>query len=244
MCFDVQATFEAQIKRAQTASKLSEAEKSILETEVQLPAFHLSGFSHPKMLIYTSHQPYTPLVAQWGLIPRWVKSEQQAESIQNKTLNARIETIHEKPSFRQLTSNNRCVIPVNGFFEYHYENSKAHPYFIYSDRIEFYLGGLWDEWVNTASGEIIFTFSILTTKANELMSKIHNNPKLKESRMPFMIESNNIDDWLNKELNSKNISRFPLVKSNQLKAHQVMPLKGKLSLGNVPQVNAPIHLFD
>lgn len=75
-------------------------------------------------------KPFMPTVAKWGLIPNWVKDLDTANKIRNKTINARGESIFEKPSFKNSARTKRCLIYVNGFYEHHYFNEKTYPYYI------------------------------------------------------------------------------------------------------------------
>lgn len=124
---------------------------------------------------------------QWGLIPSWSKDPK----IGNKLINARGETISEKPSFRGGFKYKRCLIPADGFYEWKVqEGTKTKtPYFIHlKDRKPFALAGLWDEW-QSPSGESLRTCTIITTTPNELMSNLHN-------RMPLILKKKHFSDWL------------------------------------------------
>jgi putative SOS response-associated peptidase YedK len=124
----------------------------------------------------------------WGLIPSWSKDP----TIANKLINARGETVAEKPSFRGSFKYKRCLIPADGFYEWKTETGQKAktPYFIHmKDRKPFAFAGLWDEW-HSPDGDILRTCTIITTTPNELMSKLHN-------RMPVIIDRGNFTDWLN-----------------------------------------------
>lgn len=94
------------------------------------PLYHVSGFVHPELPAITDELPTEIVELKWGLIPFWVKDEVSAIKISNQTLNARGETIFEKPSFRDSAKNKRCLIIVDGFFEYQHRGGKTHPHFI------------------------------------------------------------------------------------------------------------------
>ena len=101
MCYDVKATLEAQLKRADRKGDRAAVEE-IMERLIpftDLPLYHASGFSHPEMLIYTDTDPNFPEVATWGLIPHWVQDDEAAKKLWNNTLNAKGETIFSKPAF-------------------------------------------------------------------------------------------------------------------------------------------------
>ena len=247
MCYDIKASLEAQLSRARRKND-TQAVKEILEKLIpltNLPIYHASGFSHPELLIYTDRFPEFPEVATWGLVPHWVRDEQELKKQWNNTLNARGETIFEKPSFRTSAKNNRCLIYVDGFYEHHHYNGKTYPFYIYrKDNQPMALAGLWSEWKNPDTGGILNTFSIVTTKGNALMAKIHNNPKLQEPRMPVILPTALEDKWLNSindELDIKAIQElireYP---EDELQGHTVAKLRGKEYAGNVETISEKV----
>ncbi len=146
------------------------------------PHYFVSGFEHPELLIITERGLGC---SEWGLIPSWAKTAQQAVDIQPKTLNARSETAFEKPSFKQSIFSQRCLIGVDGFFEWRTFDKTKYPYFIYTQQDELLtLGGIYSLWVDQTTGEQRSTFSIITTEANAVMGNIHNTKK----RMPLIFE--------------------------------------------------------
>ncbi|MCU4177196.1 SOS response-associated peptidase [Carboxylicivirga sp. N1Y90] len=243
MCYDIKSKLETQLKRAKHYNN----EAWIAELEKELKPYldndhhHASGFTHPTVLIYTCDKPYEPLPFQWGLVPYWTKDELKKNQIWNKTINARSETIFEKPSFKKAAANQRCLVYIDGFYEHHHYNGKAYPYYIYRlDGQPLVLGGLYDQWLNVESGELLNTFSVVTTKANDLMRQIHNNPKLAEPRMPLIFNTDESADlWMspsNDTANSLEDLFMPLA-DGVLGAHTVAPLRGKNALGNVCEVS-------
>ena len=125
---------------------------------------------------------YTAGYFRWGLIPGWAKDA----SMGTKLINARAETAHEKPSFRDAYRKRRCLIPISGFYEW---NESKQPFWITSTNSGFLsLAGLWESWISS-NGEEIKTCAILTTKANKDLSEIH-------SRMPVILSDSNIKNWL------------------------------------------------
>lgn len=200
MCYDIKVRLEAQLKRARKRNDVQEIDEIIknLVPLTDLPLYHSSGFSHPAILIYTDRSPDFPEVATWGLVPHWVKDNEQRNKLWNNTLNARGESIFEKPSFKNSAKNNRCIVYVDGFYEHHHFKGKTYPYYIYSKNTEpLALAGLWSEWKDPVTGETINTFSIVTTAGNKMMARIHNNPKLNEPRMPVILPQELEDKWLN-----------------------------------------------
>ena len=124
----------------------------------------------------------------WGLIPSWSKDP----AIANKLINARGETVAEKPSFHGSFKYKRCLIPADGFYEWKAQvgQKTKTPYFIHmKDRKPFAFAGLWDEW-HSPDGDTLRTCTIITTAPNELMSTLHN-------RMPVILDKTSFEVWLN-----------------------------------------------
>lgn len=243
MCYDVKASLETQLKKAkadgneEAVRQIEEKLSPILDT----PGFHLSGFTHPKLLLYTQEKPQ---VAFWGLIPDWVKERKGVTDVWNKTLNARIETLAEKASFKNSAFDYRCIIYVDGFFEHHYYKGKNYPFFVQrKDKNPMAIACVWNEWFDSKNNKIVNTFAMVTTKGNELMSKLHNSPKLKEARMPYLLLEEEENSWLQnteqtiEALQSK-VSNFP---SKDLDAFPVQKLRGKNYLGNVAEAVEPFE---
>lgn len=127
----------------------------------------------------------------WGLVPSWSKDI----DFRKYTLNARIETIDEKPSFKNITQN-RCLVIASSFFEWRWLDDKGkskEKYQIYSSESDiFAFAGLYDTWVNPMTGIAYNSFSIVTTQANEQMHYIHNH----KGRMPVMLKKGDEKEWL------------------------------------------------
>ena len=179
------------------------------------PSYYNNAFVFPEWRIITSETEIQNM--QWGLIPNWYKGSNWME-IASKTANARIETAHEKASFKLLISKQRCIIPSNGFFEWHHVGKLKRPYFIYPTQESiFSMAGIYDEWTDLSTGEIKKSFSILTTEANALLAEIHNVKK----RMPLMLNKQNEASWLNGEatLNDFNLT----FEASKMGHHNVNP---------------------
>lgn len=118
---------------------------------------------------------------QWGLIPSWSKDGKGF-------INARAETLEEKPSFRESFQRRRCVIPADGFYEWQRSGKIAQPYFFQmKDESPFAFAGIWDEW--QTDGNLIASCAIITTTANELLASIHD-------RMPVILPPESHGQWL------------------------------------------------
>ncbi len=123
----------------------------------------------------------------WGLVPSWAKDP----SIGNKMINARAETITQKPSFRRPFERQRCLVPVDGFYEWQKvagARVKIPTRIVMKDRCLFALAGIWDIWKKPDGGELR-SFAIITTAANDLMKAIHD-------RMPVILAKQDWDTWL------------------------------------------------
>ena len=242
MCYDIQAKLDAQLNHLRFKGTQKEIDEIIekIDRFTKYPVYHTSGFQHPTLLIYTGKSPHHPTFSTWGLVPHWVKDRDQLKKFWNNTLNARGETLFEKPSFRNSAKNHRCLIYVNGFYEHHYFNGRSYPYFIYhKENLPLALAGLWSKWIDKETGEIINTFSIVTTVGNSLLEKIHNNPKLKGPRMPVILEEKSEDLWISNDHDNLQsihelIRPYP---SGKLKAHTVKRIRGKEYMGNVEEVS-------
>jgi putative SOS response-associated peptidase YedK len=127
---------------------------------------------------------------KWGLIPRWAKPGDK-KSI--APINARAETLAEKPMFRNLIKKNRCLVPANGFYEWKNLGDHKQPYFIsVPDDPLFAFAGLYDE-LQDEDGETVGTYTIITTSANEMMSQLHE-------RMPVILHRDDEEEWLDREV--------------------------------------------
>lgn len=153
---------------------------------------NFSGFDFPKTPVISDEDTQRVQLFNWGLIPSWSMDD----DIRKFTLNARIETLAQKPSFKDAI-HQRCLILSTGFFEWQWRDSKGkekRKYLIQPQTEElFAFAGIWSEWTNPENGETKKTYSIITTEANELMSEIHNTKK----RMPVILPKENEYDWLN-----------------------------------------------
>lgn len=122
---------------------------------------------------------------KWGLIPSWAKDP----TIGSKMINARSETVDEKPSFKSALKHRRCIIPASGFYEWQEVDGKKHPLYIkLKDDSLMMFAGIWDHW-KSPEGEVIESFSMLTTISNELIKPLHE-------RMPVILVPGNKDIWL------------------------------------------------
>jgi putative SOS response-associated peptidase YedK len=250
MCYDVAYVLDKKIKyarhRKDDPAYIEELTRKLEEWyRTRGPKYHASGFAHPELLVFTNDKPFEPQGFRWGLIPGWVKDWNSAKKLSIQTLNARGETIFEKPSFRNAAKNKRCLIYVDGFFEHHHYKGKTYPFRVaMKDDSPIALAGLWEEWVNQDTGEVIRTACIVTTDANEMMAKIHNNPKAEGPRMPVILPKEMQEAWLSPcktELDKKYVQNlicpYP---DEELVYHPVARLRGTEAIGNVPEASLPV----
>jgi putative SOS response-associated peptidase YedK len=199
------------------------------------PIYHDSGFSAPLHPVIADESIESIRFFQWGLVPFWTRDEAAAERIRTQTLNARAETIHQKASFRTSIMSKRCLVLVDGFYEWREEGKKKYPYYIsLVSNDAFALAGIWDLWQNNRTGKLEETFSIITTRANPLLEQIHNTRK----RMPVILRQVDESKWLEKGLDRTVIdSLLEPYDASQMKAHTVSRLiSTKKANTNVPEV--------
>lgn len=218
-------------------------EKSVIEQHLKKewpedgwrPFYHADGFAFPELPVLKQNEPESIQYHSWGLIPHWVKNVEEAKTIRTQTLNARAETLFDKPSFRDSVKHQRCLIPTTGFFEWMDFGGKKYPHYIFlSHQPLFCFGGIASEWVDRSTGEWFKSFSIITTEANALMQKIHNIKK----RMPLIIAETDYEAWLDPECKREQVERFlsPFPEEH-MEAYPIGKLVSKkTSDSNVPEV--------
>lgn len=184
MCYNTKLT-----RKASEIEKRFKAEL-VVQNELQLSE-QISGFNFPKTPVITNSSPKSVQLYHWGLIPSFADNAE----IRAYTLNAKIETILEKPSYVE-SAQKRCLVIANGFYEWTWHDTKGknkEKFLITIPNEElFAMAGIYSSWVNPFTGETVDSYSIVTTEANELMAKIHNIKK----RMPVILTDKNEKDWL------------------------------------------------
>lgn len=205
-------------------------EVSKIEKRFQAKAEFTNDFDLEKFVKGPGVFPDTPVITdinpgiitpyRWGLIPFWNKGSFNPVH----TLNARIESLTEKPSFRNSV-NKRCLVLVNGFYEWKWLDEKGKQKekyrIITSDNEPFALAGLYSHWKDPSSGNEIKTYTIVTTDANPLMVEIHNTKK----RMPVVLQKGDEQSWLQNE--DHNFFKFPGYESD-LVAELISPQQKEL----------------
>lgn len=159
---------------------------NLVEVPLLAPRYNIAP-SQPVAIIRENSAGFRELShAQWGLIPSWAKDSSMA----SKLINARSETVSEKPAFRAAIKSRRCIVPASGFYEWQSLNGKKQPIYIHpTDGKLFAIAGLWEHW-KSPDGEEIESCTLLTAAPNTLISPIHD-------RMPVLLEPEDYALWLN-----------------------------------------------
>ncbi|QMW06055.1 SOS response-associated peptidase [Spirosoma foliorum] len=204
------------------------------------PVYHANAYQFPAWPIVTHQEPGRFQMMHWGLIPRWTKTNDDATEIRTRTINARSETIYDKPSFRSSAqAGKRCLIPVTGFYEWHTKGSKKFPFYITAtDQKIVSVAGLWDEWPDPETGELKMTYTLLTTDANSLLAEIHNSKK----RMPCLLTAEAEHAWLHDNLSEKEAlalleKQYPTSRMHSYSISKRITSRSEPS--DVPEVMAP-----
>jgi putative SOS response-associated peptidase YedK len=168
---------------------------------------------------------------EWGLVPAWAGDRK----IGTRLINARVETVSEKPSFRESFRSRRCIIPADGFYEWGAGPKGKLPHYIYApDRHPLALAGLWSSWKDPNSGAAIHTCTIITGKPSDIVAPIHD-------RMPVMLPRSTWDVWLDPGIRDSEeirqlVERIP---APDLAQHPVSTLVNRVT-NDAPELTAPL----
>jgi len=188
-----------------------------------LPNFNVAPSHVLPIITNEDREHFTAM--RWGLIPFWAKDPK----IGYKMINARIETLFEKSSFKQAIQKRRCLVPADGFYEWKKTEKGKQPYrIITKDQEIFTMAGLWERW-NAPDGQMVLSFSVITQEPNNLMADIHD-------RMPAILTKDQEELWL-----SDDVSPIELVEMIQPYDDQLMeayPVSKKV--GNVRNNSADL----
>lgn len=213
------------------------ADPEVIQQQFDLSALPVTGPRYniaptQPVGVITNEEPRTLSVLQWGLIPSWAKDD----SMGGKMINARSETVEEKPAFRSAFKRRRCIVPASGFYEWQ-QQTKANktPFYIQpKDETLFGLAGLWELWYSPDGGELL-TFTILTTEANTFMQQYHH-------RMPVILRPEDYDTWLTPGEVPADVLRPLLYQfdSDAMTAYEVSKLVNK-PMNDMPECIAPLE---
>lgn len=151
---------------------------------------------------------------KWGLVPHWAKDS----AIGNRMINARAETLAEKPSFREAFQKRRCIIPASGFYEWQKKGTdgKQPFYFYLTEKPVFGFAGLYENWLDKQTREELETCTIITTEANEILKPVHE-------RMPVILKADDYELWLDEKVKDEKKLEKLLVSysAEEMKSHPV-----------------------
>lgn len=251
MCYNLQYLTQKKIKYIHYHGLEDEdTEKLMEELERFQEVYFVNGFAHPDIPVITNDKPKELQFFHWGLVPSWTKDHMGMAKIIKNTLNARGETIFEKPAFRNSAKKKRCLVTLDAFYEYHHFGGLKYPFRVSLKSDDpMICAGLWEQWRHEDT--VMNTVSIVTCEGNPLMANIHNNPALKKRgsgpRMPVILPKELQNEWL-REIDPKDpadvqriqelIQPYPL---EEMVASTVPPLTGNNGVYNSPKA---IENFD
>tara|TARA_R110002124_G_scaffold106730_1_gene258815 strand:- start:20 stop:736 length:717 start_codon:yes stop_codon:yes gene_type:complete len=222
MCYHVSLEDQKQVAGMQ---------KPIRNHEVFKPKYQFSGFEKPFLPVISILNPSEIDMYRWRLVPTWVTHENQWKA---NTLNARNDELFNKPSYKDFWRN-RCLVMCTGFFEPHCPAGTSHSQSWYIKPKEgglFTLGGIFSKWKE------VYTFSIITTDASPLMAQVHNEGQ----RMPLILEDENAEKWLQKDLTQQEMEKLMLPYPHDQRLITYRVLDGVFNARadtNVPEVLLP-----
>lgn len=182
-----------------------------------LPSYNIAPTHlHP---VITGDHPNQIQLFQWGLIPFWAKEK----SIGSKMINARVETLAEKPAFKHALEQRRCIVPFDGFFEWEKTHYGRIPHYIFcKDQSLFSIAGLWEKWADE-KGKVIQSFTLITLPANDFMAPLHN-------RMPAILTKKKEKEWINPTLSiSDALNVLQAYPSDQMTSYTVSDSVNKVA---------------
>lgn len=215
MCF----TIEVHLTRKAIEKRFSVDTSALYDFDFN---YFYKAFSNPMIPVIAGKASSEAKLMQWGLIPSWAKDRHKASEIRKGTYNARAESLHDKPSFREALLKGRCLVLAHGFYEWQHVKGAKIPWYIrLKNDAPFAFAGLYDRWQDPDNGEIINSCSIVTTRANPLMEKIHNTKK----RMPVILTPDHEKEWISGDISLRKAGEllFPLDES-EMHAHVISPL--------------------
>lgn len=238
MCYTAEQAIENKLKRARHYLDWNWEAELLQQLERIREGHQFIGFAHPLLPVMTNEGNGKGQLISWGLIPHWCKDAAQAKTSASQNLNARGESIFEKPSFRGPAKNKRCLIFLESFYEYHSYKKKKYPFRVKrKDGETIVVAGLWEDWVDKDTGEIKRTCTMVTTKANPVMHRIHNTD---EPRMIVILNPEEGKEWIKATDDLDSIKKLikPLP-GDQLEAYPVGPIVGKNSVLMTAEFNQP-----
>ena len=183
------------------------------------------------IMMYTNAHVYT--YAHFGLIPSWATNRSSMQ------INARSETVFEKSSFKEAYKQRRCLIPLNGYFEWKKDaqTKKSKAYFIVSASGDYFVfAGIYESWYDNVLNESILTCALLTTEPNEKIAELHD-------RMPVILESNQWELWLNDKSSLTQLNRlFIPLSSDKIKYFRVSDLVNSVKNNSIECITENLEI--
>lgn len=222
--------------------RLNKKEKQLSDVVLNLQQPMASGFEYPLWPVVKpidKGNDFTFEMMHWEFIPSYIKSSEALlhfrkggfnpntgkKDFPHNTLNARGEDVLQRPTYKDAALHRRCLVLSSGFYEWrHYTpvggKDTAYPYFISLKNSEyFFMAGIFNPWLDHSTGEMVNSFSILTTAANPLMEKIHN----KKKRMPVILPEEEAGRWIQSDLSIHDIQQLAVhqINDDAMMAHAI-----------------------
>jgi putative SOS response-associated peptidase YedK len=205
--------------------KLKKVSKKVDELPINLVKPMVSGFDYPLWPVLkpaAGGEDFNIEMMHWEFIPSYIKRMEALvhfrkgginpltgkKDFPHNTLNAIGEEVLNKPTYKEAALKRRCLVLASGFYEWRHftplgGKDTAYPYYVDLSGAEyFFMAGIYNQWIDQQSGEMIDSFSILTTKANSLMKQVHNNKK----RMPVILPEEEASEWIRSDISVDRIS--------------------------------------
>lgn len=201
----------------QSAQKIAQAFQ-VANVPPLTPRYNIAPTQQVPTILQTAEHPERQFkMLHWGLIPSWAKNAKMAARL----INARAETVTEKPSFRSAFQYRRCLVVADGFYEWQQQGKQKQPFYCRTqDEQPFGFAGLWEIWEK--EGEAIASCTILTTEPNQIMRPIHD-------RMPVILAAKDYDLWLDPKVQKSELLQ-PLLRpypTEEMTAYPVSTLVNK-----------------
>ena len=239
MCYNISYLSKRQEKYEKKFQELGlskESAKAIGSefTKYLKPMYLARGFEHPLVpIISFKNQGIAVDLASWGLIPEGVNDYKKAIELRSKTLNARVETLSEKPSYKKAYATGRSLLLLDYFFEFHKVGKESKPHLVSIAQEPFWVAAISIERSSdTISGK---SFSLVTQAPNSFMKVLHN--KSSGARQPMILTSEEAVTWLQTGKEASHYKNHAV----DFSSYEVAPLTGHLSKGNLPMSHRSIE---
>lgn len=199
----------------------------VTNRELELPInFNVApGMTMP---VITKNSPKQVQMMKWGLVPSWAKDPK----IGYRMINAKAETVAEKPAFRSAFAKRRCLVPANGFYEWKKDGKKKIPFYFHALKNTYIaLAGLYEEW-EQPDGMQLLTYTILTTEANPKVSPVH-------PRMPVILDPDEEEVWLNRDASKEELTALLDPYTQEMSAYEVSE-RVNSAQANDSKLNQPV----